>query len=89
MILATAIAILPTDAAGLALLVSSPGRMVRLKEIVTMSLQHLEFEALKILTALVDMNSARVTAARAAADALAEALADAIEAADRAAKIAA
>ncbi|MET3841371.1 hypothetical protein [Bradyrhizobium sp. OAE829] len=54
-----------------------------------MSLQHLEFEALKILTALVDMNSARVTAARAAADALAEALADAIEAADRAAKIAA
>jgi hypothetical protein len=63
--------------------------MVRLREITTMSLQHLEFEATKILTALEDMNSARAATAIAAARALADALADAIEAGDGAAKIAA
>jgi hypothetical protein len=52
-----------------------------------MSLQHHEFEALKILTALEDMNSRRTAAAMAAARALAEALTDAIEAKDGAAKI--
>ncbi|MFB6448391.1 hypothetical protein [Bradyrhizobium tunisiense] len=61
--------------------------MVRLKEITTMSLQRLEFEALKILTALEDMNSNK--GAIAAARALADAIADAIEAGGGAAKIAA
>ena len=63
--------------------------MIRLREITTMSLQHLEFEALKILTALEDMNSARTATAIAAARSLADALADAIEASGSAAKIAA
>lgn len=53
-----------------------------------MSFVHLEFEALKILTALEDMNSARTAAAITAARALADALADAAEARDSAAKIA-
>lgn len=52
-----------------------------------MSLQRLEFEALKILTALEDMNSNK--GAIAAARALADAIADAIEAGGGAAKIAA
>ena len=39
------------------------GRMVRLEEITAMSLVHLEFEALKILTTLEDMNSDRVATA--------------------------
>lgn len=49
-----------------------------------MSLQQIEFEALKILAVLKDMNNDKVARAMAAADALAEALADAIEAGDRA-----
>jgi hypothetical protein len=52
-------------------------RMVRLEEITTMSLVHLEFEALKILTTLEEMNSDKVATAIAAARALADALADA------------
>jgi hypothetical protein len=52
-----------------------------------MSFVHLEFEALKILTALEDMNSARTVTAMAAARALADALADAAEAGDGAAKV--
>jgi hypothetical protein len=61
--------------------------MVRLTEIAIMSLQHLEFEALKILTALEDMNSARTATAINAVRALADALADTAEACDSAAKI--
>ena len=65
------------------------GRMVRLEEITAMSLVHLEFEALKILTTLEDLNSDKVAIAIAAARALANALADAAEASDSAAEIAA
>ena len=54
-----------------------------------MSLVHLEFEALKILTTLENLNSDKVAIAIAAARALADALADAAEASDSAAEIAA
>lgn len=54
-----------------------------------MSFVQLELEALKILTALKDMNTDKATTALAAAHALAYALADAAEAGDRAAKLAA
>jgi hypothetical protein len=57
--------------------------------ITAMSLVHLEFEALKILITLEDMNSDKVAIAIAAARALADALADAAEASDSAAEIAA
>jgi hypothetical protein len=86
--IATDVAILPTDATGPALLFSSC-RMVRLLEITAMSFVQLELEALKILTALEDMNTDKATTALAAAHALAYALADAAEAGDRAAKLAA
>ena len=55
-----------------------------------MSLVHLEFEALKILTTLEDLNSDKVAIAIAAARALSRcAGADAAEASDSAAEIAA
>lgn len=49
-----------------------------------MSFHHLEAEAVKILVALEDMNSARTATAIAAARELADALANAIEAGDAA-----
>lgn len=61
----------------------------RILEINAMSFVQLELEALKILTALKDMNTDKATTALAAAHALAYALADAAEAGDRAAKLAA
>jgi hypothetical protein len=54
----------------------------------TMSLVQLESEALEILTALEDMNSAKVAKAIAAARALADALADAVEADEGATELA-
>jgi phosphate-selective porin len=61
--------------------------MVRPEKITAMNLVHLEFEALKILTTLEEMNSDKV--ATAIARALADALADAAEASGSAAEIAA